>query len=96
MKHMNQPTLFCHPMNSLGKDVILKLKRTKKTQQTTKQQKRGNILKLLKESKCNLRFYKLYGRMATAEGSEHIWAFLHVLPTYTQCKESFAQNLYFQ
>lgn len=35
---MNQPTLFCHPMNSLGKDIILKLRRTKKnkTQQTTK------------------------------------------------------------
>lgn len=27
---MNQPTLFCHPMNSLGKDIILKLRRTKK------------------------------------------------------------------
>lgn len=41
MKHMNQPTFFCHPMDSLGKDVILNLKRTKKTQQTTKQKKGG-------------------------------------------------------
>lgn len=84
---MNQPTLFCHPMNSLGKDIILKLRRTKKKKKIKPNKppnkKKGTILKLLKESKCNPRFYRLYGRMATPEGSRCIWAFLHVLPTPT-------------
>lgn len=80
-----------------GERYHIKIKEDQKKIKPNKppNKKKGNILKLLKEFKCNPRFYRLYGRMATPEGSRCIWAFLHVLPTPTQC-ESIPPQLYFQ